>query len=144
MTAQAQSAADAVEILKLCMKNAESLPIKKRFIILNEYHGKFTSLEQELEFTELLDLAQSENVTVIGLERCQTEVWDQIEGKFMKFRDLAKLGYTGFMDRFNLDEFAASGAQHDLVQWLNKHDTSFRAAGLVLGEHVDHDALQFA
>ncbi|MPR05625.1 hypothetical protein [Microvirga tunisiensis] len=143
VTAQAQSVHDAKEILELAAKNQDKLPITRRYVIQNEYHGKFDALKTLPEYRALLEAVKANKATLITIERCQSEVWDQIEGKFMNFRDLANLDYKGFADKFKIDDFAASGAQHDFITWLNKNDEVFTAAGLV-AKRMNHESLKIA
>jgi|UPI00082D4D6C hypothetical protein len=132
VTAQAQSIADAVEMLKLAAANEDVLPISESFLVLNEYHGSFARLKEDRKFEKLGSSTMlGHNTKVVQLTKANVEVWGNIEAKNISFERLAGLGIEDYEELFNLDMFAASGSEAAFDDWNKSTLKGFRDVGLI-------------
>lgn len=129
VTAQAQSLADAVEMLQ-ASREAE-LPISNRYIVLNEYHGSFDRLLDNPDYAAITKAARSHPTTVIKLPKAKVEVWDQIEAKNLSFEKLGRMAHPEWQKEFDINPFAASGSDIAYIKWVRGALEAFESAGLV-------------
>lgn len=129
VTAQAQSLADAVEMLQASRES--ELPISNRFIVLNEYHGSFDRLLDNPDYAAITKAVRSHPTTVIKLPKAKVEVWDQIEAKNLSFEKLGRMAHTDWAAEFKVNRFAASGSDIAYINWVRGALEAFEAAGLV-------------
>jgi hypothetical protein len=132
VTAQAQSIADAVEMLKLAATNEDALPIAERFVVLNDYHGSFARLKEDRTFLKLVTPSVHEpKTTVVPLGKANVEIWGNIEAKNISFQRLAGMEVEDYEKLFDLDMFAASGSEAAFDEWNETTLKGFRGAGLI-------------
>jgi hypothetical protein len=141
VTAQRQSIIDALQMINEARHADSELRFKTIYVVFNGYHGPFKDVEKTTEMEILLDLVRNNVVTRIDMKRCGTEVWERVEANFMSLVDLAQLDHEAYARDFGLNEFEASGAHVEFVDWLNETHNAFRAAGLLPRALVE-DSLQ--
>lgn len=131
VTAQRQALLDAKECLEMSFEAGSQLPVSRRFVVLNEYHGDFAGVAGSDEFRYLDALAKDGKVSIVRLGKCTSEVWAQVEATFTAVADLVELDHVEYARRFGMNEFQASGAQQEFVEWLKRQIEAFSEAGLV-------------
>lgn len=131
VTAQAQSIHDGVAMLKASIKTDEYLPISRRYVVLNEFQGGFNQFADDVSYKELIRARPETPVKIIRLSKAVVEVWAQIEAKFLAFAEIAKLDGEAFAETFDVNVFAAAGAESDFKEWLEASIGEFSGAGLV-------------
>lgn len=132
VTAQAQSVSDGLAMLEASLDPAGYLPVRHRYVVLNEYHGGFHGFAGDVEFEALAGSKRDSSVRVIRLSKAVVEVWGQIEAGFMSLGKLANMASDQYASAFGLDnEFAAVGAEADLKEWVSTSIRAFVTAGLV-------------
>ena len=129
-TSNGQAVADAVALLEKSFKQTDDLPISARFLVLNERDGNFDKYTDDDAFSKI-EAMTKKGLKLVRLRKCRSEVWPEIERKFIPFAELAEMESDDFEKRFDLSVFAASGAHSDLLEWLKESIESFREAGLI-------------
>ena len=121
----------ALSLLEQSLSLQDVLPVSSRVLILNEVGGSFGAYGTDEDIERLQGLKLSHGVRAARLRQCTSELWPIIERRHMRFDEVLALEPEEIEDRFGLSLFAASGAQVDLVRWLNESLDSLRAVGVV-------------
>lgn len=128
---QSQAVEDAVDLLERSVELQDALPIAHRVLVLNEVAGTFDRFGTTDDFRRLELLKNRHGLRVTRMPACQSALWPIIERQYLSFIDLLSLEPEAIETRLDLDPFAASRAQVDLVRWVRQTLASFRSVGLV-------------
>jgi hypothetical protein len=133
ITAQRQSMLDGFGILQKATAPDSELRPAKIFVIFNEVHGSFASLQSSPEYRQIQKFisTKANNATSLSLSLCRCEVWERIEADFMRMHELVDSPYGEWERIFDIDEFMASASQTDYCSWMLKTLLHFREAGLI-------------
>lgn len=132
VTAQAQSISDAIEMLQLSDASQAWLPIKQRYVVLNEYHGTFDRLQNDRSYQMLLEPDVGMNKKVVHLAKANVEIWSDIEARNLSFHKLGGMEIDDYKTLFDLPtRFAASGSELAFDEWNKATLEHFVEAGLV-------------
>jgi hypothetical protein len=131
VTAQRQSIIDAVKMIEESQADTAQIPFQHTYVIFNAYHGSFDDLKTTREMRMLQNMEQKKSIIRVNMARCTTEVWERIEANFTRLSEVAQLEHDDFIERFELDPFAASGAHSDFMTWLRDTLAAFRSAKLI-------------
>ncbi len=128
---QAQSIEDALSLLEQSLSLQDVLPVSSRVLVLNEVGGSFGAYGTDKDIERLQGMKLSHGVRAARLRQCTSELWPIIERRHMRLDEVLALEPEEIADRFGLSLFAASGAQVDLIRWLNESLDSLRAVGVM-------------
>lgn len=129
VTAQAQSLSDAQEMLVSSYDS--ELPISEWHIVLNEYHGPFDRLHDDSDYKFITRKEPGRSKHIIKLPKANVEVWGQIEAKNIGFEKLGRLDHNEWAEEFDINPFAASGADVTYMNWVVGALGAFEGAGLI-------------
>lgn len=130
VTAQRQSIDDAAAVFNHAVRHTGSLAFSRKVLVLNEYHGTFDSVANDMEFKKLVKRDDGD-ITVVTLSRANVEVWEQIEAKGFSIDRLMKMNVADYAGAFGVNAFAASGAEAALKRWVHDCLVMLHSAGLV-------------
>ncbi|MDI1290796.1 MAG: hypothetical protein PSX37_12710 [bacterium] len=128
---QAQALEDAVALLNRSIELSDALPIASRILVLNELGGRFDGYGTNEDVEQINLLKERHGLLVARMRACKSELWPAIERQYLPFDEILSMTPEEIESRFGLDPFAASGAQMDLVRWVNETLGSFRSVGLI-------------
>lgn len=131
MKPQAQAVEDALYVLERSVADAEFLPIASRVLVKNECGGTFDGYGLDEDFQRFEALRRSHGLRIAAMAQCHSELWPIAERNYLPLHDLLSADLEELEHTHGLDAFAASGAQADLVQWVDETLSSFRSVGLV-------------
>ena len=131
MKPQAQAVEDALYVLERSVAEAEFLPIASRVLVQNESGGTFDGYGSGEDFQRFHALKRSHGLRIGTMAQCHSELWPIAERNYLPLHDLLTADLEELERTHGLDAFAASGAQADLVQWVDETLSSFRSVGLV-------------
>lgn len=128
---QAQAVEDALYVLERSVAEAEFLPIASRVLVQNESGGTFDGYGSSDDFQRFHGLKRSHGLRIASMSQCHSELWPIAERNYLPVHDLLTTDLEELERSYGLDAFAASGAQADLVEWVDETLSSFRSVGLV-------------
>jgi len=127
--AESQGIEDARALIQYSFDKQEWLPFSRRFVVLNEVAGSFSSFEGDASFRKLRAF-QSMGVGVITVKRCESDIWQLLEREFISVRDAIKMTEMDLEKRFGIDVWTGHGGLTDLKNWAAETLQSFEKAGL--------------
>lgn len=128
---QAQAVEDALYVLERSVAEAEFLPLASRVLVQNESGGTFDGYGSSADFQRFHALKRSHGLRIAAMSQCHSELWPIAERNYLPLHDLLTADLEELERTHGLDAFAASGAQADLVEWVDETLNSFRSVGLV-------------
>lgn len=131
MRPQAKAVEDALNILERSINDPDMLPISRRVLIQNESGGTFANFGSNEDYLRLEHLTLHHGLRIARMRHCHSDLWPIAERLYIPILDLLDADLEVLQRDYGLDLFAASGAQADLVAWLNETLTEFREIGLV-------------
>ncbi len=131
MRPQAQAVEDALHILERSVAEVEFLPVAAQVLVQNECGGSFEGYGSSDDFQRFSALKRSHDLRIAAMSQNYSELWPIAERNYLPLHDLLTAELEDLERDYGLDAFAASGAQADLVQWVDETLTSFRSVGLV-------------
>lgn len=131
MRPQAQAVEDALYVLERSVAEADFLPIASRVLVQNESGGTFEGYGSGEDFQRFQGLKRSHGLRIAAMSQCHSELWPVAERNYLPLHDLLTTDLEELEHSYGLDAFAASGAQADLIQWVDETLGSFRSVGLV-------------
>jgi hypothetical protein len=131
VTRQTQSAADAIAVMEEATELRQHFPIQRIVVAFNDVHGKVAD-DPGPDFIELRKRVQAGRIVECHIDRCDSELWAQIETSQKTFSQLATMTDAEFQIAFNLGRFPAGRGRLHFKRWLDEQVRRLAAIGLPL------------
>ena len=118
------------DMAKLISRLSTQRPFKNSrfFIVKNEVGGSFDSLEIEKKLSQAFP---NENITYLDMPKCQSEIWQAMEGKGVSVEHVLEMDEDQAVAALDVDIWTASAGLAEMRSWFDTFLMTIRSADVL-------------